>query len=224
MMRADGTRVRRLAHDSYCYDNAAWSPDGRRMAFLRYRTGGLGSKYSIWAMNVDGTGLRRLTNGNRDHDPAWSPDGMTIAFARNYPEAIWLMNADGSDQRQLTTPRQDTDSGDEEDFGPDWSPNSKWIAFSRVHEPHMGRTGGTRYRIDIYVIGTDGTGLRRLTRLAGMNSWPAWSPDGRRIVFESDRSHEDLSDIYVMNGDGTRQTRLTKGPVIHESPDWRPRP
>jgi TolB protein len=219
LMRADGTRVRRLAHDRWCYNNPAWSPDGRRMAFQRFRGTGVVSKFSIWSMNVNGTGLRRLTDED-DNSPAWSPDGTTIAFERD-PGHIWLMDADGSNQRPLTTP---PDGAPVPDSGPDWSPNGSWIAFTREHEPHEGRSGGTRYREDIYVIRTDGTGLKRLTRRAGVNFGPVWSPNGKWIVFSSDRAHEDLMDVYVMNADGRRQKRLTKGPVDHYSQDWRPRP
>jgi TolB protein len=158
-------------------------------------------------MNVNGVGVRRLTHGPLDTDPAWSPDGKTIAFARYTGSgAIWLIDADGSNERQLTTPRG------EGDIQPDWSPDGRWIAFSRATGP---------FRHDIFVVRPDGTGLRRLTRHTRGNSSPVWSPDGKRIVFASTRADRDLADIYVMNADGKRQTRLTKGTIDNSSPDWR---
>jgi TolB protein len=220
LMRADGTHRRRLAHDRWCYGDPAWSPDGQRLAFCRYR--GTAGKVSIWTMNVNGTGLRRLTDGNLDRDPAWSPDGATIAFVR--PRGIWLVDADGTHQRQLTKPPRHPDASDEEDFAPNWSPDGAWIAFSRQHEPHLGNSYMPRDRFDIYVIRPDGSGRRRLTRLSGVNVFPAWSPNGRRIAFASDRAHEDRMDIYVMNANGTRQRRLTRGTVDNSWPDWRPLP
>jgi len=51
---------------------------------------------------------------------------------------------------------------------------------------------------------------------------PAWSPDGTRIAFVSDRTHRDLGDIYVMKADGTGQKRLTRN-VDNQWPDWGPR-
>jgi len=206
VMQANGARVQRLTHDNGCYSEPAWSPDGRRLVFEREGAGGP----SIWTMNVNGTRLHRLTRGALDTSPAWSPDGKTIAFARYTGSgAIWLMDADGTNKRQLTTPRGE---GDDQ---PDWSPDGAWIAFSRETESS---------RHDIFVVRSDGTGLRRLTRHARGNYMPAWSPNGRRIVFASGRLHPGLLDIYVMNADGKRQTRLTKGTIDNRSPDWRARP
>ena len=221
VMRPNGTGLRRLTHDRSEDTNPAWSPDGKQIVFVSHRPR-VTSKSAIWAIKANGTGLRRLTDGRElDRDPAWSPDGTTIAFVR-FPDAIWLMNADGTNQSQLTTPRAQPPDN-EEDSDPAWSPDGDWIAFDRLHEPHLGPTGSTRYRRDIYVIRADGTGIRRLTRRARTNSQPAWSPDGKRIVFASDRAREDWSTIYVMNADGTRQKRLITAPRHHFSPDWQPR-
>lgn len=223
VMRADGTRVRRLTHDVGCYGKPAWSPDGRRLAFDRRPRAGVG-KLSIWTMNVNGSGLRRLTHPGGysfDTSPAWSPDGTTIAFVREIGE-IWLIDADGGNERQLTTPVRGTDG----DAQPDWSADGSRIAFSRQDDPIYGGRGGTQYRRDIFVIRSDGTGLRRLTRHAGANVSPAWSPNGKRIVFARDPKHVDGAnmDINVMNADGKRQTRLTKGTIDNGSPDWRAQP
>jgi TolB protein len=227
VMQADGTHLRRITHDRGCYSSPAWSPDGSRIVVER--CSGRCLQSSLWTLNVNGSGLRRLTDGVLDESPAWSPDRTTIAFVRS-PDAIWLMDTDGRNQRQLTTPLPGDDEKEPEaDNGPDWSPDGAWIAFSRTHEPHMGSTGSTAYRQDIYLIRADGTGLRRLTRFSDSNISPAWSPDGKRIVFASSRAHagerggEQVMDIYVMNANGTQPKRLTRTP-FSESPDWRPRP
>ena len=62
---------------------------------------------------------------------------------------------------------------------------------------------------DVYLMKTNGTGLTRLTTAAGFDDSPAWSPDGTRIAFQSERDGN--SHIYVMNADGSGQVRLTSG-------------
>ena len=220
VMNTDGTHVRRLRHDGWCSDDPAWSPDGRRLAFVRRHPGANG-KTSIWTMNVGGTDLRQVTHGYLDLNPAWSPDGTTIAFVNEGANrldqvGIWLVDPDGGNERQLTT--RDEDAGpdwspDGEGGGPDWSPDGEWIAFSRQDGEYQSSvSGSTRFWVDICVSRPDGGDLRRLTKHAGENVAPAWSPDGKRIVFTSDRAHDeqDLYDVYVMSADGTRQERLTR--------------
>jgi Tol biopolymer transport system component len=229
VMRADGALVRPLteggqdpAMPSTCYGRPTWSPDGKRIAFTA--TGDVGYA-SIWEMNIDGTGRRQLTYRNGihegdDRDPAWSPDGKTIAFDRGYPPTLWLMDADGSNKYPLTTASHRCDGAE----WPDWSPDGQSIAFVRDCKPPPG--GGIERWRDIYLIRPEGSDLRRLTHAdarAWANDSPAWSPDGKRIVFSRlvRRSrYDDFADIYVMNADGTRQKRLTRP---GGSPDWGPR-
>ena len=78
----------------------AWSPDGRKIAFLNGRDG----NSEVYVMNANGSGQRNLTrNPGNDADPAWSPDGRKIAFVSNRDgnDEIYVMNADGSGQRRL---------------------------------------------------------------------------------------------------------------------------
>jgi TolB protein len=72
------------------------------------------------------------------------------------------------------------------------------------------------------VIRSDGSGLRGLTTEAGRHTWPAWSPDGKRIVFVSVRGGKPA--IYTMNAHGSGQKRLVTGAVDYAYPDWRPIP
>src|SRR5438046_7010960 len=71
------------------------------------------------------------------------------------------------------------------------------------------RQGGQPDKPDIYLMNDDGTQVTNLTKHAGRNFDPAWSPDGRKIAFDSDRDGD--YEIYVMNADGSGQTRLTHG-------------
>jgi TolB protein len=69
------------------------------------------------------------------------------------------------------------------------------------------------------VIRPDGGGLRRVTKQAGLHDWPAWSPDGRRIVFITTFGRRESID--VINVDGTRLKRLTTG-SRYAYLDWQP--
>ncbi len=92
-------------------ESASWSSDGSKIVFSSSRD--TNSTPELYTINVDGTGLRRLTNDNFfDQYPVWSPDGSRIAFVKN--SQVFVMNADGSDARQLSN---STDNGR---FGVDW--------------------------------------------------------------------------------------------------------
>ncbi len=100
----------------YDDDSAVWSPDGTKIAFVRFY-GGAGE---IFVMNADGSGQTDLTNDPaNDGDPTWSPDGSKIAFTTNRgptgDNEIYVMNADGSNPVDLTnSPANESD--------PDWQP------------------------------------------------------------------------------------------------------
>jgi TolB protein len=69
-------------------------------------------------------------------------------------------------------------------------------------------------------MNADGSGQRNLTQNAAKDYAPAWSPDGRQIVFASDR--DGRSGIYVMDADGGSVRRITEHPADDEYPAWRP--
>jgi len=78
---------------------------------------------------------------------------------------------------------------------------------------------------DIYVINVDGSGLTRLTDDPANEARPDWSPDGRKIAFNSNRDAApgNPADIYVMNADGSGEpVRLTAAPGADIGPDWSP--
>ena len=96
-IRQSGTGLKQLTRGAYPASAPAFSPDGKRIAFARLGAG-------IFSMNLDGTGVRRLTSNGRDRLPAWSPDGTTIAFGSGDAEkgfGLYLMHADGTDVRRL---------------------------------------------------------------------------------------------------------------------------
>ena len=204
LMNADGTNQRRLTDFTKLGIGAvqpAWSPDGKRIVF-KSRV----KRIDIYVINVDGTGLVKLTDEPRGvNTPAWSPDGRKIAFAslRHGPPEMYVMNPDGSGQVRLTFNTW-------RDVRPSWSPDSRRIAF------HSDRDG----EMEIYVMNADGSDTRRLTRNPTEDGFPSWSPDGKRIVFH--RRVLGHGAIFTMNADGSDVRRLTEiSPVAFSGfPNW----
>ena len=123
-MNPDGSDVRVIPLDAGHNMSPAWSPDGRRIAFVSIRTWqgeGKVDNWDIYVVNVDGTELRRLTTYHDvDRHPTWSPDGTQIAFERLLltPRGqfdIFVMNADGTNERNITNDPSD-------DLYPSWCP------------------------------------------------------------------------------------------------------
>jgi TolB protein len=174
----------------------AWSPDGRKLAFVSERDGNA----EIYVMNADGSEQENLTRQpSSDSHPSWSPDGGKLAFVsrRDGNSEIYVMNADGSGLRNLTrTPSADRD--------PAWSPDGRAIAFVQECMP---RPGDPRWRCGatyLYVVNADGSGLRRLTTVRGHALTPSWSADRKTIRYGG----------YLVNADGSGRKKL------HESRIW----
>ena len=91
-----GDGIQQITTGAYSSIAPAFSPHGKRIAFARLGVG-------ILVVNVDGTGLRRLTTNGRDSFPTWSPDGGHIAFVRPYKAAwtVFAMSSSGAGERRL---------------------------------------------------------------------------------------------------------------------------
>jgi dipeptidyl aminopeptidase/acylaminoacyl peptidase len=235
------------------------SPDGRQVAYVVNRIDGEANLYraSIWVAPLDGSAEpKQLTHGERsDHVPRWSPDGRWLAFLSNRDgeekkahDELYVLPADGGEPRRLT-------DGKEAVGSIVWSPDSRRIAFTRrvpddAYEEEDDRRRAPRrfdrvfFKLDsvgwtgdrrkhLFVIGVDGDDERQLTDGDCENDGPAWSPDGRRIVFSSlrgDRWDVELVDaLYELevdaapDADAAEPRRLTQtdesGSLASFSPD-----
>ena len=201
VMDADGGNRENLSNHPVDDEDPDWSPDGTKIAFISDRNH---SEYQIYVMDADGTNQIKLTDGPLEkRDPDWSPDGGKIAFtvrAGLGVSRIEVMDADGDNRVAL----------ENDASAPKWSPDGGKIAFVSWRDD----------RNEIYVIGSDGQGLERLTHdfLGGYSL--SFSPDGRRIA--SDPVHEEFSHIYVMDADGINPMRLSHKQAKHWDPTWSP--
>ena len=142
-----------------------------------------------------------------------------IAFVSNRdgnPE-IYVMDADGGNLRRLT-------NNPARDYAPSWSSDGKRIAFISDRDGHARRRIPGWFAFEIYVMDADGGNQQNLTNHPSDDRSPSWSPDGTRIVFQSDRDNDrgHNIEIYVMAADGSNQLNLTNNLTMDEDPSWSP--
>jgi len=200
VMDADGSGQTNLTQNAASDRQPTWSPDGTKIAFLSNRSG----DFEIWSMNANGSSPTNLTmTPGIQEDPAWAPDNTRIAYRQ--PVDLFAMNPDGTNQALFPLAIGPSVSQ------PDWSPDAQKIAF----------TGDIpAVSTHIYVVNADATGVVTQLTLAGqgLNFVPAYSPDGTKIAFTSNRDGN--YEIYSMNANGTGQINLTQNTSNDTSPDW----
>lgn len=152
---------------------------------------------------------KNLTEAPWDQmEGTWSPDGRRIAYLSTEEDLnrIWIMDSDGRNPEPLT-------SGEiYKDEQPAWSPSGDWIAITSQ------RLGSDAWEIWL-VDPNDGENRRPVTKNGMVNRAPAWSPDGRRLVYA--RGPEEVEDICIINRNGTGEQCLPT-PWKEDYPSWSP--
>jgi Tol biopolymer transport system component/PKD repeat protein len=222
-----GTPVNITNHPGDGYP--AWSSDGTRIAFLSDRDG---QPSQLYLMNVDGSGVVRVTNGIPVRGrAAWSPDGSKFVFDCEVEAGnrdICSIKTDGTGFARLTT-----DPAYE--FGPAWSPDGSRIAFSTGRFAVACEWYDDEYHgpvpYELAIMNPDGTGISRVGPAGTPGYSPSWSPDGNRIVFAVPDFYNCsyiTSYIHLINTDGTGgaflriNTDWTSVIVYGSSPAWAP--
>ncbi|MGE0131842.1 MAG: winged helix-turn-helix domain-containing protein [Blastocatellales bacterium] len=179
--------VRQLTNGSDQDLSPSWSPDGREIAFIRWSAKGRGL-YVIPSLG----GAERRISEHTFHFSArisWTPDGKGLVIqgnnSANEPRSLYFVVRETGEMRKLTTPPE----GIYGDRFPALSPDGKMIVFCRA---------AAISQSDLYLIPVNGGEPKRLTFDQAETKWPVWTPDGREIIFVSNRR----------DSSGSAQTRL----------------
>ena len=179
--------------------------DGSRLAFVGTQSGPV---YRVFVANLDGSGVRPVSAGPRDSQPAIAPDGSQVVFvrSRDFFSALFHVDLATGEERQLTDYTNDLE--------PNWAPDGSRIVFTTSRDGFQ----------ELYTMAPDGSDQRRLTANEGLNDLRAvYSPDGTQLAYMTNRSVGDgTGEIWVMDADGSNQRRLTDNALDDRSPTWSP--
>jgi Tol biopolymer transport system component len=171
----------RLTNDPAGEFNPAWSPDGRYIAFLRLKRAGKADVFLISALGGPERKLDEISSDSSFTSMAWSPDGKWLAVPdKNSPEepfSMFLLSVETSEKRRLTAPPPHING----DRTPAFSPDGRTLAFSRSTLDTL----SDLYLLDLSDDMKPKAEPRRLTFTDGWVPMPAWTPDGREIIFST---------------------------------------
>jgi Tol biopolymer transport system component len=245
-MNVDGTDVKLLSSGKGRTTCSHFMPDNKSIVYASTHLGGdacppvpgremgyvwpVYDTYDIFRVNVDGTGLRRLTSTvGYDAEGTVAKDGRIVfTSTRDGDMDIYSMNGDGSDVRRLTNlPGPDG--------GPFFSSDGSKIVFRGRHTPpgkelddYMALLKKNLWRptsLDVFVINRDGSSLTQVTRDMGGANWaPFFAPDGTKVIFASNfKSPRGPNfDLYLINVDGTGLEQVTFSEAFDGFPMFSP--
>lgn len=207
VMNADGSGVRRLTNwkSEEEIRPGCWSPDGTQILFASNKEGG----GDIYKTSAELYPAELLVDGGDLHFPSYSPDGKQLMYV--------AQSADGSGDlfiRDLETKKDRAILHSESaEMFPKFSPDGKSVVVQH-------KVGGNA---EICIVSAQGGEVQNLTNNPARDIQPAWSPDGSKIAFASNREgNYDVFPLYLMNADGTNQHRIYASYAINGFPSWSP--
>jgi TolB protein len=219
-MNADGSDQRRLTTNPAGDRQPDWSPDGAAIAYTIDKPNSA-INFEVARMAAAGTEDRQITTTagiEASSQPSWRPDGKAILYRRSGPigvGSIWQMGLLGEAPGLRFAPPNVP-------LYPSWAPDASRVLFTGI----VSSAGDTDRAI--YTMNADGSGLLTLFDAPGAyDSAPAWSPDGKRIAFESNAdvggaNPEHDMEVWTMAADGTERVQLTRNALHDEGPAWSP--
>jgi TolB protein len=226
VMQSDGSGVVQLTRNTHVDANPVWTPDGKFIVFASDRDG----NHEIYRMRDDGSDPINLSrHPGTDGHAKVSPDGRLIYFNSNrssdpstfdrgtmdsaHNHEIYAMTLEGDNVRRLTD-LQDWDTY------PAISPDGNQLLWRRVTA--SGGKSETGRNSEVFWMNLSTGEQRNLTRHQAYDGWPAWSPDGKRIAFASNRANVEFEafDIYVAQSDGSDPVRVTFGNGVEGTGSW----
>lgn len=188
----------------------SWSPDGEEIVFMSDRT----SFADVFTASV-ATGAVRVerigTSPTGDEFPDWSPVENRIAYVDQRQELdesrVYTVRSDATGQRIVAV-----FEGWRSIQHIDWSPDGKRLAVTRQDD-----TGA-----DVWVVRARGGGLHQVTFGSAGDGFASWAPDGKRLVFMTNRHTTNGDDLYVVNAEGSEEKELFRTPWYDGYPDWSP--
>ena len=236
-----------LVYDMVSVSQPSVSPDGSELVFVRSDMQGPGKSSRSRIMRTalpDGV-PSQFTSGPRDSAPSFSPDGKRVAFLRpdnRGTTQLWTIGTGGGEARKLTDSAKAVES-----FA--WSPGSDNLVFvsdvdpdappadADPDEPRVRIARRIRYRFDgvgwrgdafrqLFIVDAYGGPTHQLTTGEGEDGAPAWSPDGERIAFVSDRREDrditGFTETYVVGRGGGTPHLLSDGLPYSHNATWSP--
>jgi WD40 repeat protein len=205
---ANGGDRRRVTTDPAREDDPHWTSDGR-ILFTRDL---FAPPASVWVVNADGTNERQLALVGSAASAEGAPSGDRIVYSSTTtgPSVLRVaqLGKDGSVTNDVAITTPPNDGGG--DFEPHWSPNGSDIVFER----DRGDVDN-----DVFVVHSDGSGLKRLTDTPGRPEfWATWSSDGKEVLFQ-DGNTQKLRAINVATGQERAVSTWPRAPLTDDFGD-----
>ncbi len=210
VLEGNGTVRRLTTSPTVISGQPSWSPDGSKIAF----TETVGAGTSVFVINSDGTGLRRLTTSDQAWGPSWSPNGSKIAFAQTLPGShafgrygIFTTRSDGAGPPTRIAEASGNLVNILTSPAVRWSPAGQWIAYVNTS------LGGNS---QIWIVPESGGAAR----LVGLGSSPSWSPDGSSMVITLQAAGSNQTEFATVQPRGGDLVKIAEG--VGGEPSWGP--